>query len=50
MPANITALAIAGAILYGVYKYAPSPAIKAMALGAAGAIVAKQIPYVQEVA
>lgn len=50
MPTNLVPLAIAGAILYGVYKYAPNPALKAMALGAAGAIVAKQIPYVQDVA
>lgn len=50
MPTNLVPLAIAGAILFGIYKYAPSPALKAMALGAAGAIVAKQIPYVQDVA
>jgi hypothetical protein len=39
---------IAVAILYGVYKYAPQPWAKAMALGAAGVIFAKQVPYVNE--
>ena len=40
-------LAIAGAILYAAYKYGP-PAVKAMALGVGGVIIAKQIPYVQD--
>lgn len=47
---NLTKLAIAGGILYAVYRFAPNQAIKAMALGAGGAILAKQVPYVQDVA
>jgi uncharacterized BrkB/YihY/UPF0761 family membrane protein len=50
MPANLVPVAIASAILFGIYKFAPNAAIKAMALGAAGAIVAKQLPYVKDVA
>jgi hypothetical protein len=41
---------MAAAILYGIYRFAPNQAVKAMALGAAGAIVAKQVPYVKDVA
>ena len=43
--AEMTRLGIALGILYGVYKYAPHPAIKAMALGTAGVVVAKKVPY-----
>ena len=39
---------IALGILYAAYKFAPHQAIKAMALGAAGVIVAKQVPYVSD--
>lgn len=39
-------LAVALGALYAVYKFAPQQAVKAMALGAAGTIVAKQLPYV----
>lgn len=42
-------LAIGGAVLFAVYKFAPNQAIKAMALGAAGVAVAKQLPYVKDV-
>lgn len=42
-------LAIGGAVLFAVYKFAPSNAIKAMALGAAGVAVAKQLPYTRDI-
>lgn len=41
--------AIGGAVLFGIYKLAPAQWMKAMALGAAGVAVAKQIPYVNEI-
>lgn len=41
-------LAIAGAILYGTWKFGPSWA-KAGAIGVGAVIVAKRIPYVQDV-
>lgn len=41
-------LGIAAAIIYGAYRFAPSPAVKAMALGVAGVMVANQIPYVKD--
>lgn len=47
--ATLTRLAIGGAVLFAIYKFAPSQAIKAMALGAAGVAVAKQLPYVKDV-
>lgn len=40
--------AIALGALYGVYRFAPHPAIKAMALGTAGVIVARKVPYVKD--
>lgn len=43
------AMAIGGVLLFVAYKFAPSQAIKAMALGAAGVAVAKQLPYVKDV-
>lgn len=48
--AYYTTLAIAAAILYVGYKYAPNQAIKAMSLGVAGVLVSKHIPYLKEVA
>lgn len=45
---QLTKLGIALGICYGVYKFVPSPAVKAAALGVAGTIVAKQIPYVSD--
>lgn len=40
---------IALAIVYGVYKFVHNPAVKAAALGVGGIIIAKNIPYVQDV-
>lgn len=39
---------IALGVLYGIYKFAPHQALKAMALGAAGTVIAKQVPYVRD--
>ena len=44
-----TNLAIAAAIIYGIYKFAPNGAVKAMALGVGGVVAAKWVPYVKEV-
>ncbi len=43
-------LGLAAGVLYLGFRFAPNQAIKAMVLGAAGAIVAKQVPYVRDVA
>ena len=40
--------AIGLAIAYAAYKYGPNATVKAAALGVAGVIVAKQLPYVQD--
>nr|WP_315242872.1 hypothetical protein [uncultured Albidiferax sp.] len=44
---QLTKLGIALGICYAAYKFGPQPA-KAAALGVAGVIVAKQVPYVQD--
>lgn len=46
--ADLTKLAIAGAILFGAYKYG-NGMVKAGALAVAAGIVAKRVPYVKEV-
>jgi hypothetical protein len=43
---QLTSLAITAGILFAVFKFGPGYA-KGAALGVAGVIVAKQIPYVQ---
>lgn len=40
---------IALGIVYAAWKFAPSAAVKAAALGVGGVIIAKQIPYVKDV-
>lgn len=45
---QITKVAIALGACFAVYKFAGHPAAKAMALGVAGVIVARQVPYVQD--
>jgi hypothetical protein len=47
--ANLTKLAIAGGIIFAAIKFAPNALVKAGAAGVAAMIVAKQIPYVQDV-
>lgn len=46
--AALTKIAIALGITYAVYKFVPNQAVKAAAMGVAGVIVAKQVPYVNE--
>lgn len=45
---QMTKLAIALGACFAAYKFAPHPAVKAMALGCAGVIVGRQVPYVQD--
>ena len=42
---QLTKLGVALGICYAAYKFGPPP-VKAMALGVAGVIVGKQVPYV----
>lgn len=46
--AQLTKLAISAGILYAAIKFAPNPSVKAMALGVAGVLVARQIPYLNQ--
>lgn len=46
--ADMTKLAIAGAILFGAYKYG-NGVVKAGALAVAAGVVAKRVPYVKDV-
>lgn len=46
---KLTKLAIAGAILFAGYKYG-SPQVKAAAFAIGATIVAKQVPYLRDVA
>ncbi len=45
---SISKLLVPLCIVYAVYRFAPSAAVKAAALGIGGVIVAKQIPYVSD--
>jgi hypothetical protein len=45
---DLMKLGVALAVTWAVYKFVPSAAAKAAALGVAGTIVAKQIPFVKE--
>lgn len=42
--ANLMKLGITAGILWAGYKFAPNPAVKAMVLGVAGVVVAKNTP------
>ncbi len=44
---KLLSLAIAGGIVYIAYRFGP-PEVKGAALGVAGVIVARQVPYVRE--
>ena len=46
--AQMTKIAVALAICFAAYRFIPNASAKAAALGVAGTIVAKQIPYVQD--
>jgi hypothetical protein len=47
--AALIKIGLAGGVLYAIYRFAPNPQVKAMALGAAGVIAAKQLPYVKDI-
>jgi hypothetical protein len=47
--AEMTKLAMALGILYGVYKFVPNQLAKAAALGVAGMIIAKRTPILKDV-
>lgn len=40
--------AIAAGLIFAAIKFSPNASVKAAALGVAGVIVAKQIPYIQD--
>lgn len=40
--------AIALGIVWATYKFAPSAAVKAAALGVGGVVVARQLPFVKD--
>lgn len=42
---QVTKLGLGLGICFAVYKFIPHPAAKAAALGVAGVIVGKQVPY-----
>lgn len=46
--ADMTKLAIAGSILFAAYKFG-NPLIKAGAVAVAAGVIAKRVPYVQDV-
>lgn len=46
--ADITKLAIAGGILFAAWKFGP-PVVKGGAVAIASVVIAKRIPYVNEV-
>ena len=45
---KFTNLAIAAGMVFAAYNYGPNQAIKAMALGVGGVLVARQIPFVKD--
>lgn len=45
---KLVPLGIALGICYAVQRFAPNQAVKAAAIGVAGVIVAKQVPYLQD--
>jgi uncharacterized protein (DUF2062 family) len=45
---QLTKLGVALGIAAAVYKFVPNQMVKAAALGVAGTIIAKQLPYVSD--
>lgn len=45
---EITKAGLGLAVCYAIYRFVAHPAAKAAALGVAGVIVAKRLPYVSE--
>lgn len=41
-------IAITGGLLFAAYRFAPNPTVKAMVLGVAGVVVAKNTPVVNQ--
>ena len=46
--ANLLKLALTGGILFAAYRFAPNPTVKAMVLGVAGVVIAKNTPVVNQ--
>lgn len=46
--ANLMKLGITAAVLFGAYRFAPNAAVKAMVLGVAGVVVAKNTPILNQ--
>jgi len=46
--AQLLKAAITAAVLYGAYRFAPNPTVKAMVLGVAGVVVVKNTPIVNQ--
>ena len=45
---QMTKLAVALGVCFAVYKFVGNDAVKAMALGVAGVIVGRNVPYVKD--
>lgn len=45
--AQLMQLGISLGVLYGAYYFVKTPVVRAMVLGVAGTIIARQIPYVK---
>lgn len=45
---QMTKIAVALGACFAAYKFLPHPAARAMALGVAGVIVGRQLPYVKD--
>lgn len=46
--AKLIQLAITGGVLFAAYRFAPSPIVKAMVLGAAGVVVIRNTPVINQ--
>lgn len=47
--AELTKYAIAGGLLFALYKFAPNAMVKGAVIGVAGTIVAKRTPFLKDV-
>lgn len=45
---QLTKIGIALGVCFGIYKFVPNQMVKAAALGVAGTVIAKQLPYVSD--
>lgn len=46
--AQLMKIGISAALIYGAYRFAPNPTVKAMVLGVAGVAIAKNVPVVNQ--